>query len=501
MPGELTATQPELDDATRSFVRRSLAAGLTEVGDLKKVIVSLMADDHRFTPQRLADGLVGASILTQWQADKLLAGKSKGFFLGSYRLLRPLGKGGMGVVYLGQHQVMQKLVALKILPPEASKDPRRIQRFQSEARACAQLDHPNIVQAYDFSEAGGKLFIVMEYVDGVDLHLAIRRDGVMSVSTAVDVLTQATQGLAHAHERGILHRDVKPSNLLLRTDGVIKVSDLGLARIGWSDDGPQRKRQLMGTADFVSPEQAINPETVDTRGDIYSLGCTLYFLLVGRPPFDGSAEQKLARHQTAPVPDVRVERKDVPNSIGELVFRMMAKRREDRPKSAVELLAQLQRLGCVKGPPAERAIRPVAPADDTAFDDAIYQASIADTSLSSDGGIVVSTVDADDIDFGSLPPVDWESSPAPPSRSVMVSKSNSGKNSKSKKKPSAATIALSVRENQHLLLGVGLAFAVIALLGVLGLGVHAMFRPLQQTQPKLKSVEDGNGGKLIILEK
>ncbi|MEM9369416.1 MAG: protein kinase, partial [Planctomycetota bacterium] len=159
MPEPATApSQPLLDDETRGFVRRVLSAGLLGIDDIKKVVASLMSDDNNaFTPKRLAEGLVGAGELTRWQASKLLAGKSKGFFLGSYKLLRPLGKGGMGVVYLGEHHVMKRQMALKVLPSDALKDERRIDRFKEEARASAQLDHPNIVRAYDFNEASSKL--------------------------------------------------------------------------------------------------------------------------------------------------------------------------------------------------------------------------------------------------------------------------------------------------------------------------------------------------------
>ncbi|MEO1528152.1 MAG: protein kinase, partial [Planctomycetota bacterium] len=175
MSVDTTGHESVLDEATRDFVRRSLHAGLVELDGIKKVVVSLMTESREFTPERLAEGLVGADLLTPWQAKKLLAGKARGFHLGNYLLLRPLGRGGMGVVFLAQHSVMNRLMALKILPPEASKDPRRIERFKEEARASAKLDHPHIVQAYDFSESDGKLFIVMEYIEGIDLHRAIVR--------------------------------------------------------------------------------------------------------------------------------------------------------------------------------------------------------------------------------------------------------------------------------------------------------------------------------------
>ena len=495
---------PALDEATRSFVRRVLEAGLAEIDDIKKVVVSLMADSDRFSPRRLAEGLVGANVLTHWQATKLLAGKSKGFYLGSYQLLRPLGKGGMGVVYLGEHHVMKRLMALKILPPEATKDQRRIDRFKEEARACAQLDHPNIVRAYDFAEAGSKLYIVMEYVEGIDLQHAVQRDGVMSCADAIDAITQATAGLAHAHERGIIHRDIKPSNLLLRTDGVLKVSDLGLARIGWAGEGGQDKNRLVGTADFVAPEQALNSKTVDTRADIYSLACTLFYLLTGRPPFGGdSLTKRLAQHQTAPVPDIRTFRSDCPSGIAELTMRMMAKRPEDRPKSAVELLAQLKRLGAVAGDGTPPQRLQVAPAGDTSVDDAVYQATIDDTSLSADGEVqIVADVDVvEAFDFGSLPPVDLAAAPPPgPSPLTQTAPAGPKRPAASKAKPkSSHRSGGEPTGNQQVLLGVGLALSIVALLAVVGIGIYSMLNADNQVQPKLKAVEDGKGGHVVII--
>lgn len=481
MQSELTTPQPVLDEATRSFVRRSLAAGLLEVDDLKKVVVSLMSESDIFDPNRLATGLIGAGILTQWQANKLLAGKSRGFFLGSYRLLRPLGRGGMGVVYLGEHHVMKRLMALKILPPEASQDQTRIQRFKDEARACAQLDHPNIVRAYDFAEAGRKLYIVMEYVDGIDLHYAIQRDGPMAIGDAIDALTQAATGLAHAHERGIIHRDVKPSNLLLRTDGVVKVSDLGLARIGWPTNEEQKR--LMGTADFLAPEQAINNLAADTRSDIYSLGCTLFYLLTGKTPFTGSTPQKLAKHQTAAIPNVRSLRPDCPATVAELVQRMMAKRPEDRPRSAGDLLMQLQRLASANQATSGH-LSDVAPAGDT-VDDAFYQATIDDSSLSSDGEVQIAEEVAE-FDFGDLPPVVPNSGTSvlgpttpvqPPARPQTVAPATN--------QPSSAN------SNQQVLLGAGLAIAILALVAVIGMGIVNMSKPLPTESPRIKATEDG----------
>ncbi len=500
MQSELQSTpRPVLDEATKMFVRRALDAELVELDELKKVVVSLMAESPSFTPDRLADGLVGAGILTRWQANKLLAGKCRGFYLGSYRLLRPLGKGGMGIVYLGEHQVMKRLMALKILPPEAVADTRRIERFKAEARACAQLDHPNIVRAYDFAQAGDKLYIVMEYVDGVDLQYAVHRDGPMSVADALDVLIQATEGLAHAHDRGIIHRDIKPSNLLMRTDGVVKVSDLGLARIGWAGEGEPEKQRLMGTADFVAPEQALNSAGVDARADIYSLGCTLFYLLSGKSPFEGTSFQRLAKHQTAPIPEIRSVRPDCPAAVADLVARMMAKRPDNRPKSASELLAQLERLAGASGESTRRQGRRFSPAGDTVVDGATYQATIDDSSMSS-GEEVALAVEVDEFDFGSLPPPDLGSGAAPAKPVPMPTPSVSLRGPMSKLKGSGSTNANSRNEgNQQLLLGVGLTVAVLALVAVLGLGVVSLTKPAPSVAPQIKSIEQDDGRQVFII--
>ena len=491
-----------LDDLTRSFIKRTLGAGLVELDDIKKVVASLLAANQRFTPESLAEGLIGAGLLTKWQATKLLAGKSGGFYLGSYKLLRPLGKGGMGVVYLAEHHVMKRLMALKILPPEASTDRRRIELFKSEARACAQLDHPNIVRAYDFAESGEKLYIVMEYVDGIDMHRAVQRDGVMTVADTIDALMQATLGLAHAHERGIVHRDIKPSNFLVRIDGVVKLSDLGLARIGVGEAGEPIRKKLMGTTDFISPEQAINGKTVDFTADIYSLGCTVFYMLTGRPPFTGTAAERLAKHQTIPIPDVREWRPDCPASLVDLIERMTAKRPQDRPKSAVELLSQVQRLGPVSNNGSSRKIwRPIAPASDTAVDESFSEVTFEDSSLSSEAGIAPLPlldeldfsklqVNADVVDTTTLLPDSVKQFPAQDNL-ALVAKNETGR-------AKQATNSLDASSRQTLLLGFGLAFAIMALIAVLVVLVYALMQPAADGPIRLKAIESGK--KIIVVD-
>ncbi|TWU64964.1 MULTISPECIES: serine/threonine-protein kinase [Crateriforma] len=509
MSGQPSTPNPTLlDDASRGFVRRAMAGGLVELDDVKKVVASLLADQTTLTPESLAEGLVAAGILTDWQSQKVLAGKSKGFYLGSYRLLRPLGRGGMGMVFLGEHQIMKRLMALKILPSEQLADERRIQRFKDEARASAQLDHPNIVRAYDCAEAGGKVYIVMEYVDGADLQQAVARDGVMPVATAIDAVRQAAEGLSHAHARGIIHRDIKPSNLMLGRDGVVKVSDMGLARIGFDfDDGGKSSKRLTGTADYVAPEQAIDSRSIDSRADIYSLGCTFYFLLTGRPPFSGSSlQQRLAKHQTAPVPDVRSVRDDCPVAVADLVKRMMAKRPSDRPPSMSDLLVQLKQIRGVPTTDQTGSLRSFAHPDDTTSMATSGQHTVfEESSISSSGGDESGlsgdpTESLDGFDFSDLPDLPapgaasaadsmgplGPASPPPPPRAVGrttggKAESDGGGNS------------------QQVLLGIGLAFAALALVAVLGMMAYTFSRPLEQSRPRLKQF-DSKDGTLIIVD-
>gem|GEM_PF-1417531 len=512
-----TTGQPMLDEQTREFVRLALGAGLLDLADLKKVVVSLLSESEIIDRDRLAKGLIGAGLLTDWQAKKLLAGRGRGFFLGSYKLLRPLGKGGMGVVYLGGRRVMKRQMALKILSTESAQDARRIERFEAEAKAAAQLDHPNIVRAYDFAEDNGRSFIAMEYIEGVDLQFAVQRDGVMSISAALDAMKQAASGLAHAHGRGIVHRDIKPANLLLRGDGVLKISDMGLARIGWQGEAPNDagRSRLLGTSEFLAPEQAMDSRSVDGRADIYSLGCTLYFLLTGEPPYPAAtSSQRIAKHQTAAPPNIRESRSDCPPALAELAIRMMAKRPEDRIPSATELLSQLNRITIggdqrQAGPP----LRKISPAGDTASDGSLFEATLSDSSLGVEVDHVAVVDESSLFDFGSLPPV---LANVPQVKSARLAKAgNAGKPVSSaltqavaaSQKAAANQANFTSRANsssqvpaanQQLMLGIGLAVAFLALFAVVGIGVFVALRPEETKRPTIKSTENPNGGPVII---
>lgn len=302
----------------------------------------------------LARSLVEMGLLTRYQAEQLLAGRSLGFFLGKYRVLEEIGKGGMGRVFKAIHQTMNRVVALKVLAPHYGRTDRAQRLFTREVQAIARLSHPNIVTAYDAGTVGNRDYLVMEFVDGPSLDLLVRQQGALPVGQACAFIRQAALGLQYAFEQGMVHRDIKPGNLLLGREsdgrGIIKVLDFGLARLvepspfepGTGDSILTRENVVMGTPDFVSPEQARSLHAADIRSDLYSLGCTFYFLLTGDMPFPGGTVlEKLIRHTTdMPVPLAR-RRPEVPAAVEAIVERLLAKDPKDRFQTPAELAVSL----------------------------------------------------------------------------------------------------------------------------------------------------------------
>lgn len=294
------------------------------------------------SPAELAHRLVAAGLVTSYQVDLLLKGRSRDLTIaGKYKVLDLLGKGGMGAVYLCEHQALRTLVAVKVLPasPEESREDR--ERFYREARAFATLNHPNLVRGFDVDADAGQHFIVMEYVDGVDLQALVARCGPLPVGRAVNYTRQAANGLAHAHDRGWVHRDIKPANLAVDRTGLVRVLDMGLARgVFEGSDAITRDHNdgtIRGTADFLSPEQA-DGSPLDGRADFYSLGVTLYFLLSAQLPFgELSVGQKLVAHLLKTPPPLRGLRPDLPEKLVQVVDKMMAKRPGDRYRSGAEV--------------------------------------------------------------------------------------------------------------------------------------------------------------------
>src|SRR5690349_7193787 len=295
---------------------------------------------------RLAELLIEEGLITRWQADKLLAGKHKGFRLGKYKLLGQIGKGGMSSVYLAEHELMRRRVAVKVLPRNRVNDSSYLERFRLEARAVAKLDDPNIVRAYDIDNEGPIHYIVMEYVEGHDLHQTVVTNGPLDYETAADYIAQVANGLQHAHEMGLVHRDIKPANCLVDRHGTVKLLDMGLAKLTEDDEASltmANEENVLGTADYLAPEQALNSHEADSRSDIYSLGCTLYFLLTGSPPFpEGSISERLLKHQTARPESIFKARPDAPPSLVEICESMMAKKPIERPQTAGDVAAMLK---------------------------------------------------------------------------------------------------------------------------------------------------------------
>jgi serine/threonine protein kinase len=264
-----------------------------------------------------------------------------------YRVLRLLGQGGMGAVYLAEHLFMSRQVALKVVSTALMQNDAALERFRQEVKAAAQLSHHNIVTAYDADHVGGLHFLVMEYIEGVTLADHLARTGPLPVNEACGVIEQAAHGLQHAHEKGMIHRDIKPQNLMLTRSGVVKILDFGLARFAREQSQPQQASLtgtgvVMGTADYIAPEQTRSSRGIDIRADIYGLGCTLYHLLAGRVPFpDGTVVDKMIRHSMDEPDPLRSLRPDVPRELVLVVDKMMAKEPVQRFQVPAEVAAAL----------------------------------------------------------------------------------------------------------------------------------------------------------------
>ena len=350
------------------LVRRG---GLVPDKKLDELLGRYRATGTPATIDQAAGALVHTGQLTFFQAKQLKLGRYKRFTIGSkYRLLELIGAGGMGAVYLCEHTLMKRLVALKVLPVEKLDDPSNLDRFYREARAVAALDHPNIVRAYDIDQYEKLHFLVMEYVDGASLQEVVARYALdkkqFDPVRAAHYVAQAAVGMQHAHELGMVHRDIKPGNLLLDRTGVIKVLDMGLARFfNKQQDSVTEKydeKCVLGTADYLAPEQAVS-NIVDVRADIYSLGGTLYFMLTGQTPFpDGTIAAKLVAHQTREPKPVEEFRSDVPEGVLAVLRKMMAKDPAERYQEPIEVAEALAEWAeAPVGPPPDREMPNLCP--------------------------------------------------------------------------------------------------------------------------------------------
>ena len=337
---DLLAMSELLEPATLEHYRQLLEAG------------AIPGDD----PSELARMLVHEGLLTRFQVGQILLGSFRNFCLGKYKILDQIGSGGMAKIYLAEHRQMKHRVAIKVLPPAKAQDRSALERFYREARAIAALQHPNIIRAHDIDHEGDLHFLVMELIHGSNLEEVVHREGPLTPADAIRYLRQTALGLQHAFVAGLVHRDIKPSNLLVDRAGTVKILDLGLARFFRDDqDNLSQKfnEKVLGTADYLAPEQGEESHKVDIRADIYSLGCTGYFCLTGRPPFpEGSFTQKLLWHQVMEPKPLTDFREDLPAELIAVIEKMMAKDPTKRYQTPAEVAQALAALSFGKGEPA-----------------------------------------------------------------------------------------------------------------------------------------------------
>ena len=352
----------------QEYIERIVANSLLSADEINAVLIKLPASERPKDVAQLGRLLVQKGLLTRYQATAVFQNQTRGLVLANYMVLDKIGAGGMGEVFKARHRVMDRIVAVKVLPASLIDSPEAVKRFHREVRAAARLIHPHIVTAYDAAEDKGTHFLAMEYVEGEDLAKIVDRDGPLPLSDAIDYVLQAADGLAYAHAQGMIHRDIKPHNLLLaratqnssdsmvsgkRSPRIVKILDMGLARFETTIHGQATERhsitredQIIGTVDYMSPEQAEGSQATDLRSDIYSLGCTLYRLLTGQVPFVGdTAMRKLIAHREHPVPKLRSVRPEIPAGVDEALARMMAKRPTDRFASMMEVIEALRPFG------------------------------------------------------------------------------------------------------------------------------------------------------------
>jgi serine/threonine-protein kinase len=446
-------------------------------------------------PNALARQVFQRGWLTRFQITQIAKGRARDLRIGTYIIMDRLGEGGMGAVFKAQHQHMSRIVALKVIRKDRLSHPKAVQRFYKEVKAAGQLHHPNIVLAFDAGDSNGTHFLSMEYVDGQDLSRVVQETGPLPVPQACDYIRQAALGLQHAHERGLVHRDIKPSNLLVTLTppaesmaggrlppwGTVKVLDLGLARLDEQgmteqDRALTRDGAVLGTPDFLAPEQALGAHTVDARADLYSLGCTFYFLLSGGTPFHAeSVAQLLLKHQLEhPVP-LETVRSDVPEGVRQIIDALLAKEPQDRIQTGAELAA---------------ALAPFCGAAATA-------ASVPAASAAPENNAWAGVVAGEE-----QPRAARKRAAAPESRTVALDEREEAaarpKKEKSRKARKAAE-AEAAEKRQRLVLALVGGGVLVLVVGALGVGSALLLRSprltVAPTQPSKSIVE--NGGKRI----
>jgi serine/threonine protein kinase len=328
----------------QEYAQRLVDSTLLSIEEVKAYVHRLPDRHADDAMEVLSRALKQAGKLTNFQDRRVRQGHVKGLVLGNYLVLDEVGQGANGMVFRARHRRMTRVVALKMLPPAMLQNETAAKRFHREVEAMSRVSHPNIVTAYDAGEDKGACFLILELVDGYDLSVPIKKGKPLPVEKALDYVLQAARGLAHAHDMGIVHRDIKPANLLLGKDGVVKILDMGLARL---DDAANtnltQTGSVMGTVDYMPPEQTMDSKTVDNRADIYSLGCTMYHLLTGRPIYDSeSIVGKIIAHREQQIPSLREAREEIPPRLDEIFQRMVAKHPKERYQSMQAVVEDLE---------------------------------------------------------------------------------------------------------------------------------------------------------------
>jgi eukaryotic-like serine/threonine-protein kinase len=361
-----------VDDIGR-FVDTLIQTGLIPEAEVRALSAPFSSGGEDWAVEPFTIELIRRGKLTPYQAAAIRQGKTKGLLIGDYIVLDKIGSGGMGLVLKARHRQRARIVALKLLPPSISRDRAAVMRFRREASAVAKFRHPNLVAAIDSGETHGLLFLVMEFVNGRDLAKTVKEKGPLTVIQTIDCIIQAARGLQEAHKHGIVHRDIKPANLLLDSSDTVKVLDLGLARVNQQQELAATSASeldltvsgsFVGTVDYMSPEQAYDPRMADGRSDIYSLGCTLHYLLTGKAPFGGQTfMERLLGHRERPVPSLRAARGDVTAALDATFRMLLAKAPEDRPQTMAAVITELEQ--CRKSKSGKTS-RPLMVFDDRA---------------------------------------------------------------------------------------------------------------------------------------
>jgi serine/threonine protein kinase len=344
--------KPEVDLAIGELVKHGVIHKDEIDSALEKYPEAASIDDR----DALGDFLEQIGLITAFQAGELRNKRIADLAMANYLILDRLGEGGMGTVFRARHKRMRRIVALKVLNPEIQENPDHLQRFQREIETLARLNHPGVIQAYDADFGPSGFFLVLELVEGNDLDGIVRKHGPLPVSEAIDAMIQSAKALQYVHDQGMVHRDIKPQNLMRNRQGDIKVADLGLVRLAEAESTDDHNKQgltqqftIAGTLEFMAPEQAENTSGVDNRADIYSLGCSLYYILAGKNVYTGkSVMDKLMAHMTHPIPSIRELRTDVSEKLDNVFKKMVAKTVDQRYQTMNEVVADLENIKMVE---------------------------------------------------------------------------------------------------------------------------------------------------------